>query len=178
MFSRQLTFSDGQIKMFNENVLFIPSDFIATYTESNAGNNETIKSLYNAAKTSTKEKFGITIGKEYGFAFKDYTKWFADIINLSGWGMLAWKDVDEAGRRGVISFSNSIIASSLKGKVKTQCDHVMRGFIAGGASVAFKEDMDVIEEKCVAAGDDECVFIIGKKDYLKSNYLAYQNQLP
>lgn len=178
MFSRQLTFSDGQIKLFSENLLFVPSDFVSTYTETIKDNTDAIKNLYLAAKKSTKEKFGIAIGKEYGFAFRDYTKWFADIIELSGWGMLKWKDIDEAGRRGVISLTNSIVASSLKGKVQTQCDHIMRGFIAGGASVAFKEDMDVIEEKCIALGDPECIFVIGKNDVLKRNYNIANSQVP
>ena len=67
--------------------------------------------------------------------------------------------LDFQANRAIVSISNSAVAQLLKGKVKSPCDHVMRGILAGLFSAAFKQDIECIEHKCVAMQDISCEFI-------------------
>ena len=113
------------------------------------------------------EDFGVNVGKVYGFSFKDYSRWFVDIAGLSGWGQFEWQDIDEEKRKGLIIVKNSPVADSLRNKVNSPCDHIIRGFVAGAASSAFKEDINIIEIECEALGAQGCKFVMGRLEDLK-----------
>jgi predicted hydrocarbon binding protein len=170
MLARQLSFKEGKIELLGQNLVFSPADFFSRYIYALKDKPELIISLYNSAKSTMKEGFSLNVGKSYGFSFKDYARWFVDIAELSGWGQVVWEDINEAEMKGVITITNSPVAANLKNKVSAPCDHITRGFMAGAASSAFKEEVDMIEIECEALGAQKCKFIMGKIDYLKSKF--------
>lgn len=170
MVARQISFLEGKIELMGQRVVIAPSEFFANYIVGMNENSELIYGIYNAAKQIMRERFGVNLGKNYGFSFKDYATWFVDIAKLSGWGDVRWENRDEANHKGIISIGDSPIAGYLKGKVKYPCDHIIRGLMAGGACSAFVDEVDIIETECSALGTSRCKFIIDKYDVLKNNF--------
>lgn len=170
MLAKQLNFTDGKIELMGQGVLIAPSDFLAAYTESIGDSHELVIELYGCAKRSVHEGFGPNVGKSYGFSVMDYTNWFVNILNMSGWGRVRWEENDWENKKGVIVIEHSPIAKYLKGKVSSPCDHIVRGFMAGGGASAFNSDIDTIEVECEAAGAERCKFIVDSKENLKAKF--------
>lgn len=170
MLARQLSFRDGRIELMGQNVLLCPSDFMARYLMQISDNSDRTIELYESAKLAVREGFGINVGKSYGFSSRNYTEWFADILKMAGWGNVAWQENDLEQMKGVIDIQGSPIATYLNGKVKSPCDHIVRGFIAGGGSSAYKSDIDAIEVECEALGAKRCRFIVDLSTKLKLKY--------
>jgi predicted hydrocarbon binding protein len=170
MLARQLKFTDGRVELFGQPIILSPSDFLAIYISQINEDPILVGKFYNSAKRSVKEGFGINVGKSYGFSFRDYSNWFVDILKLSGWGRVTWQENDKENHKGVISIQGSPIATYLKGKVKFPCDHVMRGFLAGGASSAYKLDIDVVETECEALGAQSCKFMISLSEDITNRF--------
>lgn len=170
MVARQISFLEGKIELMGQRVVIAPSEFFANYMIEMGDNPELVYGIYAAAKQIMKERFGVNLGKTYGFSFKDYATWFVDIAKLSGWGDVKWESRDETNHKGTISIGDSPISGYLNGKVKYPCDHIIRGLMAGGACSAFVDEVDIIETECSALGATRCKFIIDKKDALKSNF--------
>ena len=170
MVARQLSFENGTIKMLGQRMLISPSDVFARYIFDIRDEPELLKNLYVSAKESIRGGFGINIGKVYGFSFKDYSKWFVELAMVAGWGKIVWEDIDENKKQGIITIQDSPVSAYLKNRVSKPCDHLTRGYIAGAASCAFREDIDIIEVECEAAGAQKCKFIMGPPDFLKKNF--------
>ena len=160
MLAKQLKFSDGNISLMGNRVTIFNADLFSDYTLRINDSPEKVSELYDSVKLSFRAGFAKTVGVAYHFSFNDYFKWMTDLTGLTGWGKVTWLDLDQEGKRGIVFVENSPIAEDLIGKVKSPIDHVLRGFIAGGASAAFNADMDVIEEECFALGAAKCKFII------------------
>ena len=161
MLARQLSFNDGSITLLENRVVIVQAKFFTDYSLAIEGNLDRISELYEISKNSFTEEMGKATGKNFEFNFNDFFKWMTKVAMLAGWGKLTWGDVYQKNKSGVIFMENSPIAEVLKGKVKSPIDHVIRGFIAGGASAAFNADIDATEEECVALGAQKCKFIFG-----------------
>ncbi|MDE1804263.1 MAG: hypothetical protein KGH59_00560 [Candidatus Micrarchaeota archaeon] len=170
MLARQLSFGDGKIELLGQRVVFIEADFISKYIEDINNDPKLVLEMYESTKKTMINGFGVDIGKKYSFSFKDYAKWFVDLAKLSGWGLIAWEEIDEELHKGVISVQNSPMTNYLKGKVTKPCDHVIRGLMAGGASSAFKTDLDILETECESLGSPKCKFIIDSLNNLQEKF--------
>lgn len=170
MLAKQIAFQEGKIELVGQRVVFSPADFFGVYIERINDDPKLVNNFYKAAKRAVQEGFGINVGKLYGFSLKDYSNWFVELATLSGWGKVYWKDIDRENNRGIIELENSPVAAYLKGKVKSPCDHVIRGFMAGGASSALKLDLDMIETECEALGAQKCKFVMDSTNNLKAKY--------
>lgn len=170
MLVKQLTFKDGSINLMGWPLVFAPANFFSLLIEKINEDPDLVAELYYAAKLSNKEGFTTWIGKNYDMTFMDTTKFFVDIVGLVGWGNASWIELDHENKKGRIGVEGSAMTSNLKGKVKTACDHVIRGFMAGGASTAFKTDIDMIETECEALGAEKCIFVMDSKENLKAKY--------
>jgi predicted hydrocarbon binding protein len=170
MLARQLKFTNGKIELLGQPLVFSPANFWSKYIFELKDNTEQIRQLYLSAKDTMKEGFSYNVGSSFGFSFKDYMKWFIDIAGLSGWGEFEWADMDETKKQGVITIKGSPVALELKNKVTEPCDHITRGFVAGAASSAFKDDIDIIEIECEAVGAEKCKLIMQKSDDIRLNF--------
>jgi predicted hydrocarbon binding protein len=157
--SRHVLFSDGDIQLFGNRVVLIQSGFFSEYGKSINDSPEKVLEFYNAAKISFREEIAKSIGTEFSFNFQNFFNWMTDIAILAGWGILKWSGLDEKNMTGGITVENSPVAKNLAGKAILPVDHLIRGFIAGGASAAFKSDIDAIETDCVVLGAPICKFV-------------------
>jgi predicted hydrocarbon binding protein len=170
MLARQISFQDGSVELTGQRVVILPSDFFGTYIKSICDNPELVGAFYRAAKQTMREGFGKNVGKDYGFSFSNYLDWFVKLAKMSGWGRIEWLESEEEKHTGTIGAEGSPVAAYLKGKVKSPCDHVIRGLMAGGASSAYRLDLDIVETECEALGGARCVFVIDTAENLRKRY--------
>ncbi len=167
---RQLSFKDGDIRLMGNRVVIIHANFFYDYCMQINDSPEKVSELYSSAKSSFKVGIAESIGKNYGFSFNDFFNWMTKIAILAGWGNIKWEGLEEGDGIGKISVENSPIAEHLKGKVKSPVDHLIRGFIAGGASASLQKDIDALEEECVATGAPHCSFTFRPAGQFKISY--------
>lgn len=160
LLSKQLRFSDGDIELLGNRMVLTNAHFLADYILQINDSPDSVAKLYEAAKLSFMEHTAKKIGLEYAFTFNDYFKWLTNIAMMSGWGNFKWHSLDEEKKEGVILVNSSPIADKLRGKTEKPVDHIIRGFVAGGASAALGIDIDVSEPECEANGHKECRFIL------------------
>ncbi|HVC58670.1 MAG TPA: V4R domain-containing protein [Candidatus Acidoferrales bacterium] len=158
MLARAISFKDGNISLFTNRVVMPPSKMFSELSRKIDGNPEQVYNLYESCKYSFEDVIA-NDNRTYKFSVNDYIKWIMEVATFTGWGILAWKELDKDKKHSTIVVDNSPVAVDLKTKVKRPVDHVVRGFIAGGMSAAFKTDMDVIELECVALGAPQCKFL-------------------
>jgi predicted hydrocarbon binding protein len=163
MIAKQLSFSPGTIELLGNRVTITHGTFFADYTSRINDNPESVIQLYESAKVSFREGMAKSIGKKYGFSYNDFFKWLTQIAMLAGWGKLTWADLNESNKSGIILVDNSPVAGLLKGKVGLPVDHLIRGFIAGGASGWLNTDVDAVEEECFSLGATQCKFVFRPK---------------
>ncbi len=175
--ARQVKFKDGKIILLKQRVVVLPAAFFQNYTLSISKDPKAIAILYTAFKKGLSTSMNVK--KDYGLALKEYANLCIETSTMAGWGILRWERFDEKNKSGVVRIVEAPIPDRLKGKADAQCDHVVRGMIAGVASGAFKTDVDVIETECMAMGSPACRFVIDDKDNLKKKYpTLYKAQLP
>lgn len=171
MLAKQISFTEGKIELLKQRMVFYPPNLISLYLVNINNDPRLTSKLYLSTKKSmVLHGFGSNVGKEYKFNFNDYASWFVNLAKLAGWGKISWKEVDYVKKYGVIDVYDSPVAVTSINKLKRPCDHILRGFFAGGGTTAFKKDVDAIEIKCSAVGDDVCRFIIDSKDALESKF--------
>lgn len=100
---------------------------------------------------------------------------FTAIMNQNKEGILALDDIDIEHMRFVISFRDCAECAGIKAQ-KAICYYHAATF-AGIFSALLCKDMDGYETKCMANGDNACIFVLGKKDdpeisVKTGNYLA------
>ncbi len=159
MIAKEISFGDGKIELLGNRVVITHASFYSVYGKIIEGSPEKIFDYYYAAKVSFRDGMAKSMGKRFSFNFNDFFKWLTDIASFAGWGTLKWKDLDREKMHGVIIVQDSPIATSLKGTAKGPVDHVIRGFIAGGASGSLNKDVDAFEEECIAMGAAACRFV-------------------
>lgn len=178
MLARQISFNEGKIVLLNQRLVMFTSDFLGAYTLKINDEPGFVRQLYDAGKESVREGFGPGIGKSYSFSFNDFFKWYVDIARLSGWGLVKWEGIDEARHEGTLTIEDSPIAMYLRGRVKGPCDHMIRGFMAGGASSAFKTEVEMVETECYASGAPRCRFVFGPRDAMGAKFRdLYEQQV-
>ena len=79
-----------------------------------------------------------------------------------GWGHFSLEQYDAKKRHLSVCVANSPFAESY-GKSSQGVCHLIRGVLAGMASILFKSDFTSEEIECQAKGDSRCVFVIEGK---------------
>lgn len=143
----------------NNKMVLIDSSVLANFISSITDSKDTIYKLYYSVKKDFINNTAKSMGTDFKFNFNDYFNWLTNLAMLSGWGKFEWHLLDKDKKEGVIFIENSVIAQALKNKTTIPTDHIIRGFIAGGASVSLNENIDAIEEECIALGAERCKII-------------------
>ena len=76
-----------------------------------------------------------------------------------GYGKAEIIEFDESEPRIKLKVENSANADGYSESDEPVC-HFTRGILAGAVSVLFDQDMDCVENKCIAQGDEYCEFEI------------------
>lgn len=168
MVTHKLSFTPGRITLLGQRELITSANFFAEYLARVNDDPKRFQELYDAAKVSYRGGTAVTIGKNEATSREVMLKWMTDLAVISGWGQLKWLEFDREKKMGALLIEDLPIPLLLKGRTKGCVDHIVRGFIAGGASAMLQSDVDTVEEECVASGAPACKFIFMPKDKLKS----------
>jgi len=168
LFARELTFKEGEIILLGERVSIISVPVIAYLSALINEDPKLVVKLYELSKESTTKGFARPIKEKYklhGVKMIDLLKNLSDAI---GWGRIisiSYKDLKAHELVGHVV--NAPVGCNLKNQ-KKPVDHIYRGMIAACASIAFDDNIDVIETKCVACGSKYCEFVFKRhEEFLK-----------
>jgi hypothetical protein len=88
-----------------------------------------------------------------------------DTLSIVGWGSLNIEQIDTANKTAFVTVDYSPFAVEYLnrfGKSKEPVDDFLRGCLAGGFAVMYGDPaIEAKETKCIAKGDQKCVFEVG-----------------
>ena len=160
MLARLIELEKGKISLMGQPVNIIPTD-ILIYIQKTMIRSVGIKKTYEVLYESTKKGAMIYCKefiKKYNIKnFKEILEWYIKIVTLAGWG------------DGVISYANKeksqvnyrLINSPFcknYGQTNYPICFIQCGFGAGGLSILFNKNIDIIETKCASQGHKYCEF--------------------
>lgn len=174
MLSKKMSFENGTVKLYGQNIIIFPPQSIAEYVVSINDNKELIRDLYNTAKKAMVE-YGEVISEDYKASHD--INWVCDYVNLFGQGRIVYEDITKAPT-GTILLENSLYFEGFKNKLNSPVDHIMRGIIAGILSAIFNKNFDAVETECVAMDYSICRFVVDYSDVLKKRFSGiYDTQI-
>lgn len=160
IFTNTLKYTHNNFSLVNIPFLMIPIDILMILVATQ--DNEKQKEIYNSFKESTIKNF-MPKFKELGIEESKKLDFVKNFFIGSGWGFIQIIDLDNAGKKAIVTIDNSPFVENLKGKTKIAIDSILRGILAGLFSHIFNEDIDCVEVECVALGAKNCKFIIKHK---------------
>ncbi len=168
-FSKTISWKDGEIKLMKTYVSVVPTTLLCEMQKNlvnSLGFQKAYNLIYESAKTGS-YKWNEEFIKAHDF--KDKRKivdWQWKIVTFAGWGKWQIINIDLEQNLLNARFEKSPLAKTY-GKSNYPVDIIPVGFSAGGISANFGADLECIETKCVAMGDQFCEIEIGKKDYIE-----------
>lgn len=78
------------------------------------------------------------------------------------WGKIIFSKIDFEKKTGTINVINSFEANKIK-SLKPIC-HFLKGYLNGFLSELLQQNIDIIEDKCKAQGEDQCYFTFHPKE--------------
>lgn len=103
----------------------------------------------------------IEIGKKVGKTDEGMIKTLQEIFDIYGFGKMEIIELDNKKANAIVRITDSTMAREYlktKAKSKTPVCTITSGVLAGMFEYILGKDVDCIEEKCVAKGDDFCEF--------------------
>lgn len=171
---KQIRFEKGRITIFDQLSSLMPSQsFVTMLRELEKYKKENI--IYLGGKDAG-EKWFNGMKKNNSLKVDDVAKWGANIVTLAGWGEAILKEIKRDNAYMMYNLKNSVVAE-LYGRTDHAVDHMFRGLLAGAAKSTFKKDVDCVETKCVAKGDQICEFIIQPREKFDLSNPAVKKQL-
>jgi predicted hydrocarbon binding protein len=135
--------------------------------------NEGIYCIYESSKEGGKElsKESLHIAKNEKIMLSFLNK----LVPIGGWGLITIKE-DWEYKKFSITIENTPFAK-LYGTTNEPICHIIRGLLAGAASIITKDTtIECIETNCIAKGDKTCTFEIMPKNQIK-DIEKYKNQI-
>lgn len=157
----QIKFEEGNITFLNSRITIVPVELLINLMERFKYDEKICLEFYKASRFTHIEGFAEEVSKRYNIRQIELAKWLINGANTGGWGIVKFTAEDDFNRMAVIEVRNGI-SKGVKSTVPV--DHFLRGQIAGGASAAFNMNLDCIERRCAAAGDDYCEFVIKPRE--------------
>jgi predicted hydrocarbon binding protein len=178
MMARQIKMDKGSLILLEQKMVMCPA-VTFVFLPSLVGDNDIGKHIYYACKLADEQGFTKGIRKRYGLEGGKLIQWMANIAMLGGWGDIQVMKLDMKQKRAIVQARNSPIALQYppSKSSKVPVDHIMRGYMAGAAEVAFGTPTDFIETKCQAMGDPHCEFIAKPTDEFDKSDPRVQSQL-
>lgn len=177
--SREVIVKDGEIDMDDQRVVIFPVSFIGLYTLKYNNNPEKGKRFYDAMKSGM-INYSVPLGKEYKLSYRDYLDRWVKYCAFGGWGVVSYQLIETEGNtpHGIVQIKGLPLHIYLKGKgvSSASSDPLFEGLIAGSLSTTFKTNVDVIETKCICAGDEVCVYHYGSEQYLLEKFPEYASK--
>ncbi len=173
LLGRQFQIEKGSIKLLERSILLVPAEVLVQVYKANKDQGRLV---YNASVKAAKE-MSTHYEKRLGIKGTKLEDLLINLTELAGWGVMRVVTERDEDARAVFNIENSNVAITY-GKSKEPVDHLARGFLAGGASVIFKEDVECVETKCLAMGSPYCQFIVDRAEALKKDFPSlYKKQV-
>src|SRR3989344_998621 len=163
---KQVAFTDGEIKLMNQRVMFIPNEVNIALTKVMLENKNLIGKIYQIIKKDFNAGWSKSLKQAYGFDSRKFMEWLINLTNLSGWGINKLENFDATNKTGIFTIQGAPAASYFNGKINEPVDHLLRALYAGGASTVFGEEIDWIEVECQAKGAQKCKLVFGPRKEL------------
>lgn len=174
IFTNTLTYKQNNFSLVNIPFLIFPIDLLIDLV--NESDKEKRKELYYKVKKSSKKNFMPKFDelKMDGKKKLDFVK---TLFVASGWGNITIVDLDESGKKAIITIENSPFAKELKGMVDFPVDTITRGILASLFSDVFKEEVECVESECKAVSGEHCKLIIKPHNEFDFTKKIVQEQL-
>jgi predicted hydrocarbon binding protein len=171
LMAREIKFKEGEISLLGDRVVLIPAYSLGSMLKSASENPELGKSLYYVSKECLRNGFAKVVRSKYGLTGMRLIEWLVNVGHVAGWGSISIVKRDVSPER--VEFVFHVKNPPLLGLAKSAkpVDHIFRGMIAGGESMAFDADVEAIETKCVAQGNPYCEFVAKRRE----QFLADKN---
>ena len=173
----QIKFTPGHIELLNQPMVISPAWTFAYMLKSSKKPSEIGKLIYEGTKLATQQGMAKKVKEEKKLGGLNLTKWIMDSGSLAGWGKLSLEKFDIKSQTATLYSRNTTVAE-LYGKSLFPVDHAIRGFSAGTACLVFdRDDIEVIETKCIAMGDKICEFKFMPREQLDKNSSLVKSQV-
>ncbi len=164
--SREIIINEGEIALDKQRIVFLPVPFIGLLLIKLKQNISQKQKIYKTMKSGAAE-WAVPLGKQYGLAYKDFLDRWIKYTAFGGWGLTEYQLIEEDKGRGFLRIKDLSLHKYLKKKgINEPSDFIFESITAGSLSGSFNLDIDVLEVKCICAGDDFCVFYWGPRSYL------------
>lgn len=167
----QLKFENGKIVLLDQNVAMTPMNThidLAKYLNDGGVQSH----LYLAAK-NTGVSWNQGMLKNYSTKTRrEIFDWGKKVMSLAGFGDFNVVKGGLDSNRNIWVMEKSQVAElflAKYGKSLFPVCHVPRGFYAGAASFLYEKNLDAVETKCVALGDQFCEFVIDERKNFQLN---------
>lgn len=177
MIAREIRLEDGKLLILSEPWFMLPVKIFVETTKEILKEPKHVLSLYYTAKKGNKTSMSKTLKNRYIVRGRKFIDLAIDMTKMGGWGLIKTVTADEENGHVIFNIYNSAIGMNY-GRSKKPVDHVWRGILAGGISVAFDKDIDFVETDCIAQGKAFCIFV-GKprKEWFKTPTKLVREQL-
>jgi len=163
--ARKLQFTKGQIKLFEQPMLFIPMEYVVEITKNifSNGKDYMLERYLEAWKAGV--IFMNTLAEKYRMkSFDERYKIAMEIIAMAGFG--DYETVKFQKHLSYFKIINNPIAEYFK-KSKIPVDVILRGFNAGGGTPVHEMIINTIETHCKAVTGRHCIHINANTETLK-----------
>ena len=154
----QLEFQDGELMLMGWNATIISAQFFAELYSQLAEKGDT-DILYQSAKRLAKQWMRFLMEK-YSPPRDALISFAPKIFELEGFGQCKFY-MDDPSKFRVVYSKSSLAKAYVErfGKSNVPVCTLVAGYLAGFASFAFGQDVDVKEVQCQAKGDGVCEFV-------------------
>lgn len=95
----------------------------------------------------------------FNFSDREIVEFMMTMGNQIGWGKFSLKQYDPQAKRLCVAVAHSPFAQAY-GKSSHGVCHLIRGVLAGVATVLFEGECRAEETACRAKGDENCLFVL------------------
>ncbi|MEM4625355.1 MAG: 4-vinyl reductase [Candidatus Pacearchaeota archaeon] len=176
LFVKQFKINEGEINLLGNRLVMLNASNILVlqeidktkmYSVSKSTGESNIKTIiehaqvYRGLKDQTIREI-IELSKRINHSEEGAIKTLQEIFNIYGLGKMIITNLDNKNKEAQTIIQNSSLALEQlkKGKSKKEVCIVTSGILAGTFTYLFNKNVDCIEIKCLAKGDEDCEFFI------------------
>jgi predicted hydrocarbon binding protein len=168
--AKKIELKDGAITLMNAPVNIIPTSLFKDVQDdliNSVGFVRAYNLVYNNAKMGG-QTFNQQLLKTHKFKDKrDILEWQRKVMMFAGWGKWKLQNFEPEKNSITAQFTDSPFTKAYP-KSNFPVDIIPVGFSAGGISTCFKADLECIETKCQAMGDDYCQIEVCPKEIIEN----------
>ncbi|MBN2127738.1 MAG: 4-vinyl reductase [Candidatus Diapherotrites archaeon] len=158
IYTSGLKYKDNNFTLINLPFMIVPVELMIALLRKD--DPELGQLIYYSIKDSTEKHLLKQFDVDFGLGGEKALRFIEEFFSASGWGAINQVDLNFKKKQAIVSVQNSPFAFALKGQVKSETDHYLRGILAAAFSDLFKEKVECVETKCIALNANSCEFII------------------